>query len=262
MMNQIQYNSGAIDAGGCVSSAWDLVKSDYGIYLGIALVAMILAGCIPCVSLFLVGPITGGVYFVVLRGMRGEPIEFGMLFRGFDKFVPLMVIGIIQSIPEIIGQGLRFSANIGEGVLDGLNRGGRDYYQSSSDPFPIAIAGGVLVVVIIVAVVLILFGVVWRIILFFAIPLAMEHNLGAIDAMKLSARAAMSNIGGLILLIILQGLIGLLGFIMLCVGIFFVLPIIYAASAFAYRQVFPMMFQPPMQNAPPPPDAYGNFGRV
>jgi len=262
-MTNLQYNSSAIDAGGCVSNAWNLVKQNYGMYLGITLIAVILAGCIPCVSLFLVGPIMGGVFFVVLREMRGEPVDFGMMFRGFDKFVPLMVVGLVQSIPEVIAQILRFTADIGRIGLDGASRNGDfGFYQSSSsDAFPIAIASGVLVVVIIVAAVLFLFGVVWRILLFFAIPLVMEHNIGAIDAMKLSARAATSNVGGLVLLFVLEILLGILGVIMLCIGIFFVLPIMYAANAFAYRQVFPM-FEQAFQNVPPPPDVYGgSFGR-
>jgi hypothetical protein len=40
----------------------------------------------------------------------------------------------------------------------------------------------------------------------------------------------------------------------------FVIPIIYAANAFAYRQVFPN-FEPNFQTAPPPPNVYGgNYG--
>ncbi len=94
MINTDFYPS-AINAGDCVSNAWNLVKQNYGMYLGIALIAMILSGCIPCVSLFLAGPILGGVYYVLLREMRGEPVEFGMMFKGFEKFVPLMVVGLI-----------------------------------------------------------------------------------------------------------------------------------------------------------------------
>jgi uncharacterized membrane protein len=261
-MNYIPYHSSAIDASGCVSDAWNLVKQNYGLYFGMALLAMILSGCIPCVSLFLIGPITGGLFYVVLREMRGEPVDFGMMFRGFDKFVPLMVIGIVQSIPEIIAQILRFTADIGQIGLDGATRGGDfDFYQSSSDTFPIAIASGLLVIVIIVALILFVVGIVWRVLLFFAIPLAMEHDLGPVDAMKLSAKAAMSNVGGLIVLFILEFLVLLLGVLMICLGVFFVLPIIYAANVFAYRQVFPMLDQR-FQNIPPPPDVYGGgFGR-
>ncbi len=260
-MNHIQFNSGAIDGSGCVSDGWELVKRNYGLFFGVSLVGMILAGCIPCVSLFLVGPIMGGLYYIFLRDMRGEPVDFGMLFKGFDKFVPLMVIGIVQSVPEIIGQILRITVDVGRIGLEGATGRG-DLYQSSSDTFPIALASGMLVIIIIVAVILILAGIVWRVLLFFAIPLAMEHDLGAVDAMKLSARAAMSNVGGLIVLFIFEFLVALLGVIMLCIGILFVMPIIYAANAFAYRQVFPRLFDQQFRNVPPPPDVYGgSFGR-
>jgi uncharacterized membrane protein len=226
-------------------------------YLGIALIAMILAGCIPCVSLFLVGPVLAGVYYVVLREMRGEPVEFGMMFKGFEKFVPLMVIGIVQSIPEIIGQILRFTVDIGRlGLTGGRKDGDFQFFQSSNPEF--AIASGVLVFVALVAFVLIIVGVVWRVLLFFAIPLALEYDLGPVDAMKLSAQAAMSNVGGLIVLFIFEFLIALAGILALCIGVFFVIPIIYAANAFAYRQVFPLIEQ--RFNMTPPP-AYGSgFG--
>lgn len=254
MTNNDFYPS-AINAGDCVSNAWNLVKQNYGMYLGIALVAMILAGCIPCVSLFLVGPIIGGVYYVLLREMRGEPVEFGMMFKGFEKFVPLMVIGLVQAIPEIIGQGLRLVAQFGQIGLSGDKN--KDFFQSSNPDF--AIASGLLIVIAIVAVVLILFGIAWRVLLFFAIPIALERDLGPVDAMRLSAKAAMSNVGGLIVLFIFEFLLALLGIIALCIGIFFVIPIIYAANAFAYRQVFPLI-QQNFNMTPPPPTTYGDFG--
>ncbi|PYS98167.1 MAG: hypothetical protein DMF63_17260 [Acidobacteria bacterium] len=259
-MTNLQFEKSAIDAGGCVSNAWDFLKPNYWLYFGVCLVGFIMAGCIPCVSLFLIGPILGGIFFVIDRGMRGEPTDFGMLFRGFDKFVPLMVIGLIQSIPEVIGQGIRLTADLGRLGLDGATRHG-DFYQITYDAFPFGIAGGMIVVLLIVAGVFIIFGIVWKILFFFAIPLAMEHDLGAIDAIKLSARAAMANVGGLVLLIIFEGLIQLLGLLMACFGYFFVLPIVYAANVFAYRQVFPM-FERGFRNEPPSPDAYGSFGRV
>ena len=258
-MTNIEFQRGAIDASGCVSNAWEMVKQNYGMYLGISLIAMILAGCIPCVSLFLVGPVLGGVYFVYLRQMRGEPVEFGMMFKGFEKFLPLMVIGIIASIPEIIGQILRFTVDLGRlGLMgDGRNKDFQFFQQGSNPEF--AIATGLLILIAIVAFVVIIFAVVWRVLLVFAIPLAMEYDLGVIDAIKLSARAATSNIGGLIVLFIFEFLIALLGVLALCIGIFFVIPIIYAANAFAYRQVFPLIEQR-FNMSPPPPTAYGNFG--
>lgn len=52
-----------------------------------------------------------------------------------------------------------------------------------------------------------LLAVVWRVLLVFAIPLAMEHDLGPVDAMKLSAKAATSNVGGLVVLFIFEALV-------------------------------------------------------
>lgn len=254
-MNHIEFYRGAISAGDCVSNGWNLVKQNYGMYLGVGLVALILAGCIPCVSLFLAGPIVCGVYYLYLRDMRGEPVDFGMMFKGFDIFLPAMIVGIIQAIPEIIGQGVRFSVDIAD---LGLRSGGSEF---QADETRAAFFSGLMIIFAIVALVVFLFAVALRIALFFSFPLMIEHKLGAAEAMKLSAQAAWSNIGGLILLFILEFLIALGGALLCVVGIFLIsIPLIYAANAFAYRQVFPDIRQT-FQNTPPPPTAYGgSFG--
>jgi uncharacterized membrane protein len=121
-----------------------------------------------------------------------------------------------------------------------------------------AIAAGIPFAVFAVIMVLFLISIVVQISLFFALPLIADHEgLSAMDAMKLSVKAAWSNIGGLILLGILEFLIAIVGVFALCVGVLFILPLLYAANAFAYRQVFPDTKQN-FQNAPPPPNSYGN----
>lgn len=256
-MYNIQFQPSAIDAGGAVSSAWEQVKANYGLYLGVSLIALILAGCIPCVSLFLIGPIMGGVYYVALRDMRREPVEFGMMFKGFEKFVPLMVIGLIQSIPGIIFQVFRFSINIGQLGIDGGRSGSMDFFAASDmDKF---LASGLAVVAVIGFLVFFVVSIAFWSLTFFAIPLAMENDLGPMDALKLSAKAAIGNLGGMALLLVFSILIGLVGTLMLCIGVFLVsIPLIYVTNAFVYRQVFPMISDP-YNMAPPPPNEYG-FG--
>lgn len=249
-MNQIEFQPSAINASECIGNGWQLAKQNYGLYLGISVVALLLMGCIPCVSIFLAGPITGGIFIVYLKAMRGEPVEFGEMFKGFNNFVPLMVLGILQALPEIIGQGLRFTANF----RDFGSRGDSNLFQS--DAANGILAGGMVAVVLIIGLIFFLLAIAFRITFFFAIPLAAERNLDVGAAIKLSARAAWSNVGGLILLFILEFFVALAGVLALCIGIIFVLPIIYAANAFAYRQVFPDLGQT-FQNAPPQPDVYG-----
>lgn len=259
-MNNFEFERSAISPGDCIGNAWGLVTGKFWLYIGLGLVTMIMIGCIPLVNLFLLGPVVGGFYFVVLRDMRGEPVDFGMLFKGFEKFVPLMVIGLIQSIPGVIFQIIRFSVDIAQ-IFSGINRGGSSrgtFYQSGLPEF--GISEGLSIFMIVFALLFMIFSILWNIVFAFAIPLALEKDLGAIEAIKLSAKAAFSNIGGLILLMILGVLAGILGVLALCVGIFVAIPVIYAANAFAYRQVFPLI-ERNFNFTPPPPNAYGsNFG--
>lgn len=261
-MTNIQYYKGVIDATGCISNAWNLIKPNYGMYLGISLLAWVLISCIPCLNILLIGPVMGGVYYVLLRDMRGEPVDFGMMFKGFEKFGYTLAVGAIQAIPGIIWQIFDFFANISTRLFEmsQRGRGSGDFYQS--DGADVAIAGGILAVYLIAAAVYAVFAVIWSISFVFAIPLVMEHNIGPIDALKLSARAAWSNVGGIIILAILVWLILVAGVFALCIGIIFVLPLVTSSFAFAYRQVFPAAISPVTYATPPPPSEYGgSYGR-
>lgn len=268
-MTNIQFQRGAIDAGGCVSGGWNLIKSNYWSYFGIttllALVSIVLS-CIPFVpilfQIFVAPPITVGIYFMLFREMNGEPVDFGMAFRGFDKFVPAMIIGLINAIPQIIILILNFALNLGSAltkILPQIGRGSRSDFVESSDAAPV-IAGGIILVIVIIGIGFLLFSIAWGITFFFAMPLIAENDITALDAIKLSAAAGWRNIGGIILLVIIEVLMLLAGVLALCFGVLFVLPVVFAANAVAYRMVFPRI-RDNFNYAPPPPNMYGSsFG--
>ena len=258
-MTNVQYQSGAISPGDCIGGAWNLVTRNFWFYIGMGLVTILLIGCVPIVGSVLFGPMLAGFYYVVLRDMRDEPIEFGMLFKGFEKFLPLMLGGLVQAAPGLVATIVQYTvdlARIGAGVSSG---GDFDFYQSNSDAVFAGISAGIFLIVL----ALTLFGIVWSVLLIFTLPLILEHNLSVIDALLTSARAVLRNAGGMILLIILQVLVGILGVVALCLGIFVAIPVIYGANAFAYRMVFPSFTPPPNMNiTPPPPTEYGGtYGR-
>jgi uncharacterized membrane protein YesL len=268
MISDIQFNPSAIRAYDCIGEGWDLIKPNFGLFLGITLVGLIIGGCIPCVSIFLAGPIAVGIFFTLFTEMRGQPVEFGMMFKGFERFVPAMAVGIVQAIPEIIGNGLRFGVQISDLGRE-LQRGGgagrgsqfflANQFAMQSAP-DIAFSSGLVVIAAIVGIGIMLFAIAWRITFFFALPLIAEYNLSPVEAMKLSARAGWSNWGGIFILGIFQGLVALVGVLMLCIGVFLVMPIIQASNAIAFRQVFPDQ-QKSFNNEPPRPDVYGSsFG--
>jgi uncharacterized membrane protein len=255
-MTNLNYQSGAIDASGCVSTAWALIQRNFGMYLGAGLVALLMISCIPCANIFLLGPVMGGFAYIVLRDLRNEPVEFGMLFKGFEKFVPLMVIGLIEAIPAVIFQIIQFTMDIGR---IGMNSGrSGDFYQSSgADPIAAGFAAGYIIFFI----GYLIFQIIWQSVFIFAIPLVLETNIGIGEAIKLSFSAVFANIGGMIVLLILGILVGLLGMLAFCVGIFVAIPVMWAANVVAYRQVFPLLDQN-FPTGPPPPTAYGSsFGQ-
>jgi uncharacterized membrane protein len=259
MMDSIQYQRGAIDAGGCVSQAWELVKRNLGLYIGVGLVTMILISCIPFVNFFLIGPMMGGFAYIVLRDLRDEPVDFGMLFKGFEKFLPLMVLGLIQAIPGILFQILQYVVDLSSLALGTLTPIAAS--SEFAEPGLSTLQAGAFTGLAIVFLGYFVLQMLWNAALTFAIPLVIERNASIGDAITLSLGAVFSNLGGLIVLVIINFLVGLLGVIACFIGIFVAMPVTLASYVIAYRYVFPYFEPSNVNTAPPPPDTYGNFGR-
>lgn len=278
-MDNIQFQRGVVDAGTCISNGWEMLKSNYWVFFGMTtlfLLASLILSCIPFVGgigfqIFLAPAITVGIYYALFRQMEGGPVELGMMFKGFDKYGTAVIVGLIQSIPGIIWTVLSLVLNISSTIMDTIQRqsGRGGGYRSSlamqsgsgSGDLAPFLAGGMLIVVVVVAILAIIFSIAWGITFFFAFPLIAEYDIKPMDAIKLSFSAGWANAGGLIVLFILEGLICLVGLLALCFGFLFVLPIVFAANAFAYRMVFP--YRPQAMNmAPPPPTEYGFGGQM
>jgi hypothetical protein len=258
-MNNIQFLRGAIDAGACVSQAWELVKRNPGLYVGVGIVTIIFISCIPFVNFFLMGPMMGGFAYLVLRDLRDEPVEFGMLFKGFEKFVPLMVLGLIQAVPAIVFQIAQYVLDLSTLIAGGA--GAAQSYQGGAAEMS-ALQSGAVVGLILLFFCYFVFQAFWSAALTFAIPLIVERNVSIGEAISLSFGAVFGNLGGLILLVLLNIVVGLLGFLVCVVGMFVAIPVTWASYVVAYRYVFPLIENSGFNTGPPPPDAYGNFGNA
>ncbi len=244
-IENIRFNKSAISAGDCLTKGWEILKPNYFMFFGIGLIALVL-GCIPVVSWIIGGPIMVGVYYAMLRQYNGEPVEFGMISKGFSKFVPAMVIGFLMLLPGIVINGYNYGLRLAE-ALAILN--------------PNEMTGGLVSLMAIFSFLVTIFslvgGFILGISLTFSLPLLAEHDLSLMEAIKLSSKAGWGNVGGLSLLFLLIALMLIVGALACCIGIFFVFPMIYAAITVAYRQVFPN--NSPQQFNPPTPGNYGNM---
>jgi len=230
-----EFHSDAIDPVECVKSGWATIKDRYWLFLGITLVAILIGGAVPIV---LIGPMMCGLYICLFAKMRGEPVEFAMLFKGFDYFVPGLIAAAIQTIPVLIL--VVFGDLIFAGFMFTVMSSGR-----GEAPPPIFWIGLTLFVLFAMVI-----SVIVHAAFFFAYPLIVDRKLSGWEAIKTSFRAVLKNLGGLLGLIFLNIGLGILGVLCCYVGVFFIMPITFAAQATAYRQVFSAI---PQDLAPPPP---------
>jgi uncharacterized membrane protein len=81
--------------------------------------------------------------------------------------------------------------------------------------------------------------------------------MAALEAIKLSFKAAMANFWRLMLLMILTGLLSVAGVVLCYVGVFLAFPVTYGALAMAYEQVFGLAEPGDIApNVPPPPPSF------
>jgi hypothetical protein len=248
MTPEIPYNRKAVDPVQCLKHGWELVKDQYWLFVGIAAVAALIGGAVPLG--ILLGPMMCGQYLTFFKKRRGEPIEFGTLFKGFDFFGPSLVATLLHIVPIlaiVIPAYFLFYISM---VVSMVAQG------NSGDPNPAAMFGvmGAFVLfwlVVMVAVIFISIGFT------FSYPLIVDRKLQGMDAVKLSFKGAMANFWRLLGMSILSSLLSIAGVLLCYVGIFLVFPIIYAAVASAYEQVYGLAGPGDVnENLPPPPPRF------
>ena len=250
-----QYNSSAVNASACISQGWALVTSNPLLFIGMFLVLMVISfviGLIPyagaVINLFVSGPLTCGILMAFLAAYRSENPPFSKMFEGYSRFIPAVLIPLIQALPWFI---LAFFA---AGYMAALKAGFPSPTASPNGQVPFD--PKIVLPLVLIYLAVLLLSIIIKVLMFFALPLVADRNIGLVEAVKLSFQASVNNLGGLILLILLEILIAIAGALVCLVGLLFAIPLIYAAEIIAYKQVFPDT-QQFFNNEPPRPDAYG-----
>ena len=242
---QSTFRVGVIQPLECIKEGWALIKDQYWIFFGLSLVALLLGGAVPIV---LLGAMMVGLFLCLFEKMAGRPFEFGLLFKGFDYFVPGLVVTAIKMIPIIIMIVPYYFIMIAT-MITSMPRG-----QASPEDmtrFMTSFFGLEIIFVLVIMAVSI--GV--EIFFMFAYPLIADRKLSGLDAVKLSIKAGKANFGGVLSLLLLNAVFSSLGVFLCIVGVYLYIPIAFAAQAVAYRRVFPEISQP-FPSPPPPPASW------
>jgi hypothetical protein len=244
MTPDIQFRTGVIKPTECVKEAWALIKDQYWLFLGIVFVGVFIGGAVPIV---LIGPMLVGIFICFFRRMRGEPIEFSTLFKGFDYFAQSLIAALIQAIPMVIiivpMYVIMFVI-----MMTSMPRAGGRMNPDDASTFVMTFLGFYFVFIVVLLTVAIVVGIFFL----FAFPLIADRNLSGVDAVKLSIKAGKANFGGILGLILVNIGLATLGVLACYVGAFLVAPVTFASYAVAYRRVFPDVSQN-FASPPPPP---------
>ena len=217
--------------------SWALIKDQYWLTFGITIVGMLIGGAVPIV---LIGPAICGIYVCLFHKIEGREVKFDLLFKGFDYFKPSLIVAVVVMVPVFV---LIFTVYI---PMIGMALAG----PRMNEPDLLAWLIGVGIFEFFIA----LFMVCIHTLLMFAFPLIVDRQLSGIESMKTSARAVWQNLGGVAGLFGVGFLVGIVGYLMLCVGIYLVLPLIFMSNAVAFRKIFPPLQRTSLE--PPPPTAY------
>ncbi len=218
----------------CLKASKELLGDRYWLFLGIGLVGILIGSFVPMG--ILLGPMMCGIYYCYFRRMRGEAIEFGMLFKGFDYFVESLVATLIlmgATMVVMLPMYCLFFAGFMSFGAD-MERGGGD------EEAAMAMFGLMGVFYLLVMLLSLIVGVFFA----FVYPLIVDRGLKAVPALRTSIRATWANFGGMLGLVCLLYLISIVASACCYVPVFFVLPFNLGALALAYRKVFPENSKP------------------
>jgi uncharacterized membrane protein len=239
----VEFRRGVVAPLECIKEGWALIKEDYWLFFGITIVGLLIGGVIPII---LMGPMMVGVFISFQTRQRNQPVEFGLLFKGFDQFVAGLIATVIKMIPLFILLIPYYIFIFGMMAVN-MPRNG----EMSPDEAR-AFFMGFFGVEIVFFLAIMAVSIVIEIFFMLAYPLIADKKMSGLEAVKLSFRAGKANFGGILGLLLLNALFGIVGVLCCVIGVYFYLPVAFAAQAVAYRRIFPdtgTIFPTP----PPPP---------
>ncbi len=215
-----------------ITEAWQLFKRQPGLWIGIVLVLFVVfvgLGLIPFVGSLagmLLGPVFAAGLVIGCRALdEGGELELSHLFAGFH-----------ERAGTLVGVGaLYLAASLVVMLVVGLGMGVGMFTMMGGDPQAAAQMGLTIVLAMLIMAALLLPAMmaVW-----FAAPLVVFHQLGAVDAMKQSFVGCLRNIVPFLLYSLILLLLSIVATLPLMLGWLVLGPVLAASLYTAYKDIY------------------------
>ncbi len=219
-----------------IAQGWDYFKRRPGLWIGIIVVLAVIsivAAFIPfigSIALMVLFPVfTAGLMLGCRALEQGGELEFGHLFAGFrERFGTLAAVGAIYLVATMV-------IALVVGLVTGASMFAMMSGSGTSDPAAAAgaLAGVLLAVLVMLALMIPIFMAVW-----FAAPLVVFHDRGALDAMKESFSGCLRNIVPFLLYGVVLTILSFVAAIPFGLGFLVLGPVAVASVYTAYRDIY------------------------
>ncbi len=237
-----------LDIGGCIGRGWTLLKNNFGLlFVGVLIYFLIEGaiagfGSIPIVgplfsiaNLFIVGPLMGGIFYIFIQAIRGQPVEIGDVFAGFRRaflqlflgyLVPALLIGLCM-IPFVLVLAIDIVRVVA--AAHGASPDPEMILQIIKTQLPLF-----LTVFLVCLIPVVYLQISWS----FTLPLIIDKQMDFWPAMKTSWKMVGKHWWLVFGLFVLVGLLNVVGVLLCCIGVLFTMPIGLGAMMYAYEIIF------------------------
>ena len=227
-----------LDLGGCLSRGYNLFKENFSTLFLAALVFIaiegfiVLLGMIPVVgpifsigNMVIEGPLLGGLMWISLSVLRGQPAEVGDIFAGFRRCFGQLFLG--KLVPGLLAGLCLIPLIITAFVV--VMPAASHHQQIPPEKFLILIPVGLVCLIP-----MIYLQTCWT----FTLALIIDKGMDFGAAMKASWKMVNKHWWQVFGLTILMGLVNIAGALACFVGLLFTVPICIAALMYAYETIF------------------------
>ncbi|MDE0937845.1 MAG: hypothetical protein OSA89_18185 [Mariniblastus sp.] len=175
-----------------LSRSYQLIGNQYGLFLGISLVGILIGSMVPFG--IVMGPMLIGIYLCFLHRQAGRQVEFGTLFKGFDQFSEGLIAYLIMVGFSIVAS----MVTVGLFVVIGLAAWALIAGTMEGDAAVGVGLGLAVLIYILFFVVLMVISVLINLPFVFAFQLIADRKLSGTEAIKQSWAGVKLNLGGIV----------------------------------------------------------------